>query len=70
MARKVRQSWLCVYSVFSTVCMFDPARPFLKKLYASYFPWNMSFFLLARVCYTADCNVLTLFGLTISLGSI
>ena len=24
------------------------------------FSWNLSFFLLAQVCYTADCNVLTL----------
>ena len=28
-------------------------RPFFQKLYTSYFPWNLSFFLLARVCYTA-----------------
>ena len=33
---------------------------FFPKWYTSYFPWNLSFFLLARVCYTADCNVLTL----------
>ena len=50
----------CVHSVFCTVCMFDPARPFFPKWYASYYPWNLSFFLLARVCYTADCNVLML----------
>ena len=28
------------------------------KLYTLYFPWNLSFFLLAWLCYTADCNVL------------
>ena len=37
-----------------------PRGHFFPKLYASYFPWNLSFILLARVCWTADCNVLTL----------
>ena len=37
-----------------------PRGHFFPKLYASYFLWNLSFILLARVCYTADCNVLTL----------
>ena len=60
MARRARQRWLRVHGVFCTVCTFVPARPFFPKWYASYFPWNLSFFLLARVCYTADCNVLTL----------
>ena len=57
---------LCVRSVFSTVCTFDPMRQFFPKLYASYFPWHLSLFLLARVCYTADCNVLTLRRLSCS----
>ena len=35
---------------FSTVCTFDPTGPFFPKLYASYFLWKLSFFLLARVC--------------------
>ena len=36
-------------------------KPILfSKLYTLYFPWNLSFFLLAWLCYTADCNVLTL----------
>ena len=60
MARRARQRWLRVHSVFCTVCMFDPANPFFPKWHASYFPWNLSFFLLAQVCYTADCNVLML----------
>ena len=37
-----------------------PRGHFSPKLYASYFPWNQSLFILAQVCYTADCNVLTL----------
>ena len=60
MARGAKQRWLRVHSVFCTVCTFDPARPFFPKWYASCFLWNLSFFLLSRVCYTADCNVLTL----------
>ena len=51
----------CVFIACSVpfVCLI-PQGHFFPKWYASYFPWNLSFFLLARVCYTADCNVLTL----------
>ena len=37
-----------------------PRGHFFPEWYASYFPWNLSVFLLARVCYTADCNVFML----------
>ena len=36
MARRTTQHLLHVHSRFSTVCMFDPARQFFPKLYASY----------------------------------
>ena len=52
----------CVFIACSVpcTCTFDPARPFFPKLCTSFFPWKLSFFLLAQVCYTADCNVLML----------
>ena len=55
-----RQHWLRVHSVFFTVCTFDPTSPFFPKLCAWYFPSKFSFFFLAWICYTAGCNVLTL----------
>ena len=50
-------------------CMFIACSlPFVRLIQQGHFlqnctllfPWNLSYFLLARVCYTADCNVLTL----------
>ena len=54
----------CVFIACSL--QFVHLRSFFPKLYASYFPWNLSFFFLAQVCYTADCSVLTLRRLSCS----
>ena len=56
-------------------CMFIACSlPFVRLIQQSHFlqnctllfPWNLSYFLLAWVCYTADCNVLTLWWLSCS----
>ena len=60
MDRRAKQHWLYVHNMFYTICMLDPAIAIFPKLYASYLLWNLSFSLLAKVCYTADCNVFTL----------
>ena len=60
MARRARQCQLCVHSVFSTACTFDPARPFFSTIVLFMFPVKLKLLLLAQVCYTADCNVFTM----------
>ena len=47
--KMTRRTILCVHTVFSTMCTFEPVRPFCANS-----------FLLAGVCHTADCNVFML----------
>ena len=49
---ELRQCCLCVCSI----CTFDPTRLIFSKMVRFIFPIELSYFLLARVCYTVDCT--------------
>ena len=41
----------CNFINLCVLCALDPARPFSSKLYASYFPQNLSYFLSMSMLY-------------------
>ena len=50
----------CMFIVCSVPSTFEVTSSFFYILYFSYLLWNLGFYFLVRVCYTADCNVFTL----------
>ena len=57
-------------SVFYTMSRFEPVEPFFFPILdTSYLPCDLSFWLLTRLCYSAECTVYTLWRLCLCSSS-
>ena len=50
----------CMFIVCFVPSTFEVTSSFFHILYFSYLLWNLGFYFLVWVCYTADCNAFTL----------